>query len=152
MVSITCTPTGSFSYDSKIKSPRRQKLRASAPWLQVAKPKLHIYLFFLFYLINYRMHILLFNLYTVDFCIEHLYMQTVFLETCTSIIFTWWNRENYSRQCCDISVINVSEITLFSYLCSLYFSFHYFIVLSIYVASIFTVTWVWKKRRKTCRN
>ncbi|XP_052717815.1 uncharacterized protein LOC128189998 [Crassostrea angulata] len=31
LVSITCTPTGSFSYDSKIKSPRRQKLRASAP-------------------------------------------------------------------------------------------------------------------------
>lgn len=48
LVSITCTPTGSFGYDSKIKSPRRQKLRASAPWLQVAKPKLQIYLFFYF--------------------------------------------------------------------------------------------------------
>ncbi|XP_078331803.1 uncharacterized protein LOC111112115 [Crassostrea virginica] len=31
LVSITCTPTGCFSYDSKIKSPRKHKLRASAP-------------------------------------------------------------------------------------------------------------------------
>ncbi|XP_061167020.1 uncharacterized protein LOC133175901 [Saccostrea echinata] len=31
LISITCTPTGSFSFDSKFKNPRRPKLRASVP-------------------------------------------------------------------------------------------------------------------------